>query len=447
MNNQKNKILPILLISILASAAILIVNSVSVEAATVLQVPSADYPTIQSALNATKDGDTIKVAAGTYNENINYDGYAIAVSSGSSQPKSSITLQGSAGTIINGAVSLLYLKEFKIADIIITGDLTLGDCRSYGYVTNSIVSNVQVGSIATIGGSANTVVGSVIQMLILKGGNTKMEFPAYNTMVEGNQLRGVIIQAGSHDNTIKGNIISHGEVGIYEELSKTYYATGNNQIINNTISNNNVGVSLYCSTGDNGASSHTADQIVQNIIKDNALGLELSASNQFVYGNTIYHNDFINNGIQVKINNPVANVWDDGASPRKGNYWSDYTGLDANGDSVGDTPHVINAENSDNYPLTRPYSAPNVPAPTPSVTPSPTPSSTTLQNPSPSPSPSDSIQVQQPSSSPSPTQSISTGTNQEQNSVIPELTPIIALVALVASSLGAVIFKRKSLLF
>jgi hypothetical protein len=446
MSILKNKTLSILLIFTFATALVLTYSSQTVKAVTTLEVPTASYPTIQSALNAAKDGDTIKIASGTYNENINYDGYALAVSSGLSQPKSGITLQGEAGTIINGAVTLLYLKQFKIEGLTVTGDLTLGDCKAYGYLSYSVVSNVQVGSILSIGGPYNTVVDSQVKMLILKGANTKMEFPAYNTNVENNQLRGLAIQAGSHSNTIKGNTIAHGETGISEEPSKTYYTTGNNQFINNTIANNNVGIYLYCSTGGNGAASHSADQLIQNIIRDNAVGLTLSASSQFVVGNIIYHNDFFNNGVQAKINNPVTNVWDDGA--RKGNYWSDYTGLDSNGDGVGDTPYVINAENSDNYPLMHPYSAPNVPAPTPSVTPSPAPSSANPpQNPSPSPSPTDSIQAQQPSSSPSPTQSISTGANQEQNSVIPELTPIIALVALAAASLGAVIFKRKSSLF
>ena len=158
------------------------------------------------------------------------------------------------------------------------------------------------------------------------------------------------------------------QLAFYEESSTMYSTTGRNQIINNTIANNGVGLSLYSSTGDNQAPSHEADKIVQNIIKNNNVGIEISASTNYPYGNTLYHNDFVSNGVQVKINNPVTNVWDDGQSPRKGNYWSDYTGSDGNGDGVGDMPYVINAENKDNYPLMRPYSAPNAPTPTPTPT-------------------------------------------------------------------------------
>ncbi|XHH09369.1 MAG: nitrous oxide reductase family maturation protein NosD [Candidatus Bathyarchaeia archaeon] len=412
----KNRFLPLLLSITLAVTSTLI-YAPTVNAATTLEVPSPAYPTIQSALNAAKDGDTIKIAAGTYNQNINYDGYAQAVAAGSSQPKSGVTLQGSEGTVINGAISLFYLKNFKISSLTVAGDLTLGDGRAYGYVTGSIVSDVQVGSILSIGGTGNMIVDSQIKMVILKGGNTKTEFPAYNTVVENNQLRGVTIQSGSYGNTIKANIISHGQTGIVEEPSKTYHPTGGNQIINNTIANNEVGVSLYSSTGDNGAASHTADQLIQNIIRANTVGLQLSASNQYIVGNTLYHNDFIENSVQVKISNPVSNVWDDGA--KKGNYWSDYTGKDGNGDRVGDTAYNIDAQNQDNYPLMKPYSAP---ASLTSVAPSPSPSQSPVQ-------PSNPSTILAPSESPLP--------------VAPEFAPFAVVVGLVAVSVLALAFLKR----
>jgi hypothetical protein len=37
--------------------------------------------------------------------------------------------------------------------------------------------------------------------------------------------------------------------------------------------------------------------------------------------------------------------------PSGGNYWSDYKETDANHDGIGDTPYVIDANNTDNYPL------------------------------------------------------------------------------------------------
>jgi hypothetical protein len=56
-------------------------------------------------------------------------------------------------------------------------------------------------------------------------------------------------------------------------------------------------------------------------------------------------------------------VWDDGY-PSGGNYWSDYAGIDVfsgpyqnitSYDGIGDTPYIIDANNTDRYPLMNPW--------------------------------------------------------------------------------------------
>lgn len=441
MSITKNTTLAILLILTFAASSILIFSIPAVNATAILEVPSTAYPTIQSALNVAGDGATIKVAPGTYNETINYDGYAIAVASGSGKPVSGITLQGSTGTVINGNVTLLYLDHLKIDGLTITGGLTLGDAGVYGCVRNSTISNVQVGSVTTIGGDHNSISGSVLHGLILKGADARVQMPSTNTNVENNQIQcGIVIKAGSVSNTIKGNFISNAQVGVLEEPSKGYLTSGSNLLINNTIADNKIGISLY-SAGDATGPSHTTDKIIQNIIRNNAVGIEISASSNYPFANTIYHNDFISNKVQVKINYPFSNTWDDAQSPAKGNYWSDYTGSDGNGDGVGDTPYVINAENKDNYPLIKPFSSPAAPVTTPTPNPSSQPSSSDQPSNSAAPSPSGPTGSQQPSTTATPGQSLSVGANEN---AIPELSFLAVLAALVAVPLVLLVFKRKA---
>ena len=81
--------------------------------------------------------------------------------------------------------------------------------------------------------------------------------------------------------------------------------------------------------------------------------------------NIIYHNSFVNNGVQFNYDAefPCVNVWDNGY-PSGGNYWSDYAGKDLFGgpyqnvtgsDGIGDTSHILDANNTDRYPLMKPY--------------------------------------------------------------------------------------------
>ncbi len=72
--------------------------------------------------------------------------------------------------------------------------------------------------------------------------------------------------------------------------------------------------------------------------------------------NIIYHNNFINNFQNAY--DECDNIWDDGY-PSGGNYWSDYAGVDSNGDGIGDSSYNIpGGSNQDEYPLMNFYNIP-----------------------------------------------------------------------------------------
>jgi nitrous oxidase accessory protein NosD len=74
----------------------------------------------------------------------------------------------------------------------------------------------------------------------------------------------------------------------------------------------------------------------------------------YSHNNVIYHNKFVNSLLYTENRNGTQftpkNSWDNGL---EGNYWSDYTGEDADGDGIGDTPYMVGKDNVDNYPLMR----------------------------------------------------------------------------------------------
>lgn len=112
--------------------------------------------------------------------------------------------------------------------------------------------------------------------------------------------------------------------------------------------------------------------IYRNTIAACSTGVDLALVSSYS-NNKFYHNSFIDNTVQVDINDlspfDSNNVWDNGY-PDGGNYWSNYTGPDhsVNGppnqgrsksDGIGDTPHhVIDTDDTNNvdaYPLMQPY--------------------------------------------------------------------------------------------
>lgn len=85
-----------------------------------------------------------------------------------------------------------------------------------------------------------------------------------------------------------------------------------------------------------------------NEVARNALGIGVEAPSGGVLASVV-RNNIVNNAVQAT--DVVTNLWDDGAF---GNFWSDYTGTDGDGDGIGDTPYVIDTDSRDNRPFMAP---------------------------------------------------------------------------------------------
>ena len=173
-------------------------------------------------------------------------------------------------------------------------------------ITNSTSSGIILPSSSSSAISGNTLTSNQYGIDLYKASEVTV---SGNTMVN---CRFGFADSSSSSNTISGNTITANEYGIY------FWNVSSTTVLGNTIAYNEIGFGIYNSND-----------------------------------SSFYHNNVINNTKQINTTN-ATNTWDNSA---EGNYLSDYDGVDADGDGIGDTPYVIDSNNQDNYPLMILYNA------------------------------------------------------------------------------------------
>jgi parallel beta-helix repeat protein len=320
------------------------------------------FDTIQEAINAAHSGDTILVNSGKYYENVVVNK---SVSLIGESPTNTTIDGGSGGPALHITAGNTLVSGFTIENGVYT--VYVDGCSS-----NIIEKNVFQGGFDGIffcHSSNNTVdeneFSNIFDYGVLLGGYDS------NTIVRDNLVEGTWYGIGiwdSSNNVVYNNSVEHTgpphsgidrlPVPTFEPAGVLVYDHSKyNKIIGNNLSNNGWnGIAVVLNS--------TNNLITQNMISsNNYYGVWVENSS----GNFFYHNLF-NNQNQFHLYN-ASNTWDDGY-PSGGNYWSDYTGADVKrgpnqndpgSDGIGDTPYIIDTNNTDRYPLMNPYGSPAQP--------------------------------------------------------------------------------------
>ena len=347
---------------------------------------------LSAALASARDGDRIEVHSGTHNGPLVIEHAVTLV--GIDRP----LIQGDGeGTVVKTTVPGVSIKGFLIRGSGDRGDREDSGIRAERQVT---VEDVVLEDVL-YGINLKAARGSVLRGNVVRGRDVHIArrgdgirlWESHDSVIEDNLVEGsrdVVIWYSerlhimrntirdgryglhymySHDSVLEGNRLENNSVGafmmystdltIHENVFTANHGSSGYglalkdcdrvSIADNVMAGNRAG--LYLDNSPSG--SDVRNEVTRNTFAWNDIGLLLQPA---VARNDLWENGFIENGQQVALTgngNADGNAWShDGI----GNHWSNYAGIDGDGDGVGDRPHVEVAlfdEMLERYPLLR----------------------------------------------------------------------------------------------
>jgi parallel beta-helix repeat protein len=242
-----------------------------------------------------------------------------------------------------GHVTLVNCTGITVKNLTLTnnGEGILLAFTENSTITENTITNNGAGIFFGYGSSGNNISANYIAhnedngINLDSGGNN-----LFGNTIINNGANGVHLYFSNY-NTIRGNNITENNRGIF------IYGSEYNSMSGNSVTNNSMAGLWFFGSHSN--------YLLGNNITDNEESMHFEMQ---CLGNTIYYNNFVNNELQFIADESSVNKWDNGTV---GNYWSDYRGIDWDGDGVGDTPYIIDENNRDNHPLMNPVDIKTIP--------------------------------------------------------------------------------------
>jgi nitrous oxidase accessory protein len=388
----------LLVLALLTAPCIITFLPVQAESRTIV-VPD-DYSTIQEAVNAVREGDTIFVKKGTYEEKtLNIDKSISITAEDAEFTKLNLfpPLYSEFDEVINftfswyGSAIIVNANDFKLS----------------GFTINTPeITNIPGGTISITGNKTKILSNKIIPILSVNGSYSNIED---NTLSDGVSLYGSyckisannidgsggIDSKGFYNNISANNVVgkdnwgirvegafclvhsnmvteSSGMYGIYIYSNGTIVGENsvdsskigiaiigsNNVVYGNLITNCGVQPSIFAPNieprSGAGIQASGSNIIYANYIARNVIGARINPYPETNLTSILYHNNFIDNTFQISTQD-MSYGFDSFDNGKEGNYWSDYTGEDADGNEIGDTPYMIDDIRSDRYPLMVPF--------------------------------------------------------------------------------------------